>query len=90
MAFGQSPYKKIADQNKPEKPTIDFDALNGAIVQERELALKNFLKADSAMSVIVTRMLQVKKIDFTLISKNPDSTKVTPEGIFLKLKPKNK
>jgi len=87
ICFAQSPYKQVADQGKKEQPTFKFDDLNAAIVKERNVALRNFQKADSAMQIIAIRMLNVHGIDPSTAS---DSTRITPEGIFLKLKPKKK
>ena len=96
IAFGQSPYKQVADQNKKLVITpgwevvISFDALNGAYIQDAETSAKYAHRADSTKWAIVRTILQIKKVDLARISNNSDSTKVTPEGIFLKLKPKKK
>lgn len=87
-ALGQSPvnpYKQVADQNKKPEPTIAFDVLNGAYIQDADNAAKYLHRADSTKWAIVRTILQIKKIDFARLGSG-DSTLVTPEGIFLKLK----
>lgn len=87
MAFGQLPYKQVADQNKKEEPTFRFDALNAAIIKEDLNADRYKHNTDSAKWEVVRRMLQVNGINPQDVS---DSTRITPEGIFLKLKTKKK
>lgn len=77
--------KKVVSENNV---SIPFDALNGAKIQEADNAMRYFLKTDSVKRAIVVQILQIKKIDFSRISEKGDSLKITPEGIFLKLKTK--
>lgn len=85
-----NPYKIVADQNKKLEPTFRFDALNAAIIQEDINAGRYKHKTDSARREVILRMLKVNHVDFARISEHPDSLKITPEGIFLKLKPLKK
>lgn len=88
-AFGQSAYKQIADHSKTLKPTIEFDALNGAYIQDADNAAKYLHLADSIKWSIVRIMFQIKKIDLALVSQHPDSLKITPAGIsYILRKPK--
>lgn len=95
-AFGQSPSKDLkSDQSQFQHTVftqkegvsfINFDLLNAAYVKEAEKAAKYAHQTDSIKWAIVRNILTVAQIDFTRISQNGDSLKVTSEGVFLKLR----
>lgn len=98
VCFGQSPYKQVADSGKGKNVTItnqgdvvfQFDALNASKIIQHELAIKYAKKQDSLYWVLVREFLIANKVDFSRISDKGDSLKVTPNGVYLKLKPKQK
>lgn len=65
---------------------IYFDLLNAAYIKEADKAAKYAHQTDSIKWAIVRNILTVSQIDFTRISQNGDSLKVTSEGVFLKLR----
>ena len=77
--------------------TFYFDAFNRSKIEYHDNLLKQFQenqkfvnKQDSAYWQFVKDFLIANKVDLDRVSPYGDSLKVTPEGIFLKLKPKKK
>lgn len=90
--LAQSPYKKVADQNKKE--TFQFDALNKSKVIQHFETEKRKRKIDSVYYTFLNEFIlasaKEKDIEPSQISYHPDSLIIKPEGIDYILKPKKK